>query len=635
MSQKRVLLLVMPFLMLPRPHLGVALLKAVMARLGMSCDIRYLTFRFAEIIGAPLYARIAERSPAHLLLGEFLFTPALYGEDARPFSDFRASIADYVLHYSEDFLRQLERTRNLTPAFIRECADEIDFSRYDIIGLTSSFEQNIASLAMAREIKRRAPHIVTVFGGANFESEMGVELHRCFPFIDVVCSGEGDYVFPELVRRIRAGEPLHDLGGVTCRVNGETVTSAAQQMFVSNLNDLPYPDHSDYYRALRSSTVTDMVAPETTMETSRGCWWGQKHHCTFCGLNGLGMTYRSKTPERAYQEIKYLLETYGSPELFNTDNIVDIRYFSELFPRLAAEGYKIQLFYETKSNLKKNQLMSLWSVGGRRFVPGIESLSTHVLGLMDKGVKGIQNVQLLRWSEEIGFEVFWNIICGFPGETPDDYHHTTRWIKAVTHLPPPSVITRFRLDRFSPMFKWPEKYGIKNIRSYIGYRLCYPFPEDSILRLAYYHDCDPPSLPGVPEAIKTSWEAVAEWQRVHDNSTLKAEVTPESLIIHERRAGYAPADYRFEGLAREVYLAADGVHSDLVIFETAASRHPEDRTTIEQVRKILAEFVAKDLMLREENLYLSLAVLPIDEKIDTGDTAARRKAEDLAASVHA
>jgi len=611
MSEKRVLLLVMPFLTLPRPHLGVALLKAGMARLGMSCDIRYFIFRFADIIGVPLYVRIAERSPAHLLVGEFVFTPALYGEDARPFADFRAGIADYVLPYPEDYLRQLERARNLTPAFIQECANQIDFSQYDIIGFTSSFEQNMASLAMAQEIKRRAPHIVTVFGGANFESEMGVELHRRFPFIDVVCSGEADYVFPEVVRRIRAQEPLHDLGGVTCRVNGETVTSSAQQTFVSNLNDLPYPDHSDYFRALQSSTARDMVVTETTMETSRGCWWGQKHHCTFCGLNGMGMTYRSKTPDRAYQEIKHLLETYRSPEIFNTDNIVDIRYFSELFPRLAADGFRIQLFYETKSNLKKNHLLSLWKVGSTRFVPGIESLNTHVLNLMEKGVKGIQNMQLLRWSEEIGFEVLWNVLCGFPGETAEDYHQSTRWMKAVTHLPPPSVMTRFRLDRFSPMFKWPEKYGITNIRSYLGYRLCYPFPEESILRLAYYHDCDPPSLPGTPDAIKITWEAVAQWQRVHDHSSLNAELTETSLIIHERRVDYTPTDYRYDGLERDIYLAADGVHSDVVIFEAVAGRYPE--VTIEKVRKILSEFVALDLMLQEENLYLRLAILPIHE----------------------
>ncbi|HET9363589.1 MAG TPA: hypothetical protein VFP71_01240, partial [Candidatus Angelobacter sp.] len=127
-----------------------------------------------------------------------------------------------------------------------------------------------------------------------------------------------------------------------------------------------------------------------------------------------------------------------------------------------------------------------------------------------------------------------------------------------------------------------------------------------------YQDCDPPVIPGTLEAIKTTWAAVAEWQRVHDNSSLKAEVTPSSLIIHERRAGYSPVDYCFEGLARDVYLATDGVHSDSGVFESVAGRHPEETVTIEKVRKILGEFVEHDLMLQEGNSYLCLAVLPLD-----------------------
>ena len=121
MPEKRVLLLVMPFLTLPRPHLGLALLKAQMDKQELDCEIRYFSFRFADAIGVPLYVLLAERAPAHLLMGEFLFTPALYGEEARPFADFKASIAGYARQYSEEFLQQLERVRNLTPAFIEQC----------------------------------------------------------------------------------------------------------------------------------------------------------------------------------------------------------------------------------------------------------------------------------------------------------------------------------------------------------------------------------------------------------------------------------------------------------------------------------------------------------------------------------
>lgn len=617
MSDKRVLLLIMPFLTLRRPHLGVALLKAGLRQAGIQCDVRYFNFRLADIIGASLYDRIAESAPSHHLAGDFIFTTALYGEDARPFQDFKASVEGYMRPYPEDFLQQLERCRNLSPIFIQECANQIDFNQYDIIGFTSTFQQNMASLALAQELKRRCPQITTVFGGSNFESEMGVELHRIFPFIDIVCSGEADHVFPEVVRRVRAGETLSDLGGVTFRDGqGNTVTSSTPQKFVNNLNELPYPDHDDYFRAFHSSTAPSVIVPEMTMETSRGCWWGQKHHCTFCGLNGLSMTFRSKSADRAYSEIKHLLATYGSYSIFNTDNIVDLRYFNELFPRIAADGVKMQLFYETKSNLKKSQLLTFRNVGSSEFQPGIESLNSHVLTLMDKGVKGIQNVQLLRWAAEMGFNVSWNIICGFPGEVPEDYQQITRWIHAIPHLQPPVFVTRFRLDRFSPMFKDPVKYGITNIRSSPAHRLCYPVPEESLQRLTFYLDCDPPILPETLREIKVMWGEVDEWKNVHSGSSLTAEVTPSTLILRDRRAGFPAADYRYEGLARTLYLAADGVHSDSYLLEYAASQHPDRSFSLEDIRRVLQTFVDRELMLQEDNQYLSLALLPLDQSVE-------------------
>lgn len=611
MSEKRVLLLIMPFLTLRRPHLGVALLKAGLNRKGMDCDVRYFNFRFAEIIGAAVYERIAENSPAHQMPGEFVFTPALFGEDVRPFSAFTDSVAGYIRPYPPDLLRQMQRARNLSPLFIQECANQIDLSRYDVVGLTSTFQQNIATLAMAQELKRRAPHIVTVCGGSNFEGEMGIELHQQFPFIDIVCSGEADHVFPELVRRLRASESLHDLGGVTFRENGNTVISSAQQTFVTDLNELPYPDHTDFFRDFHASRVHDVVTPEVTMETSRGCWWGQKHHCTFCGLNGLGMTYRSKSPDRAYEEIRYLLATYGNRDIFNTDNIVDMRYFKELFPRLEAEGIQLQLFYETKANLKKSQLWAFRRIGSKEFQPGIESLSSHVLTLMDKGVKGIQNVQLLRWSKEMGFDISWNIICGFPGETPEDYRQIAEWVARIPHLQPPLVVTRFRLDRFSPMFSNPHKYGILNLRSSPGQRLCYPFEEESLQRIAYFLDCDPPTSPETMHQINIMWASVDHWKRIHAQSTMSAEVTSSSLIIRDRRFGYPEADYHYDGLARHIYLAADSVHTESALLESVLGHAADDPAETERVHEILEEFVARDLMLKEDNFYLSLALLPL------------------------
>ena len=245
---------------------------------------------------------------------------------------------------------------------------------------------------------------------------MGVELHRIFPFVDYVCSGESDESFPRLVRAIRDGGDPSEIGGLSFRRNNTSVRSTVPQQPIADMDSLPIPDHSDFLDAFRGSTASLFIRPQLTMETSRGCWWGQKHHCVFCGLNGLSMRYRSKSVRRAFEEVKELVRTYGIHSFFNTDNILDLGYFSKLFPMLEADGVKVELYYETKSNLRKDQLIALKRIGTNWIQPGIESLSTHVLRLMDKGVSAIQNVQLLKWARELRMAVTWNVIWGFPGE---------------------------------------------------------------------------------------------------------------------------------------------------------------------------------------------------------------------------
>jgi hypothetical protein len=112
------------------------------------------------------------------------------------------------------------------------------------------------------------------------------------------------------------------------------------------------------------------------------------------------------------------------------------------------------------------------------------------------------------------------------------------------------------------------------------------------------------------------WQAVDDWKDVYSNSTLKAEVTSSRLILRDRRSGFPSADYTYEGLARTIYLAADGVHSDSFLLEYASAQHPDESFTLEDVQKHLRAFVERELMLQEDNLYLSLALLPLDQSVE-------------------
>lgn len=117
--------------------------------------------------------------------------------------------------------------------------------------------------------------------------------------------------------------------------------------------------------------------------------------------------------------------------------------------------------------------------------PGIESLHSAVLELMDKGLQGWQNVQLLKWCRELGVRLSWNLLWGFPGEEDGWYAEMAEWFPVLEHLQPPGGTSRVRYDRFSPYHKRAQDFGLA-LRPATAMRHVYPLAEPDLADLAYF-----------------------------------------------------------------------------------------------------------------------------------------------------
>ena len=96
----------------------------------------------------------------------------------------------------EAFIDRLLDVRAQVDSFLDESVEHIASCRPRLVGFTSVFQQQVASLALAKRLKEKCPGIFVVFGGANCEGVMGAEVVRQFPFVDAVVSGEGDLHLP-------------------------------------------------------------------------------------------------------------------------------------------------------------------------------------------------------------------------------------------------------------------------------------------------------------------------------------------------------------------------------------------------------------------------------------------------------
>ena len=181
-----------------------------------------------------------------------------------------------------------------------------------------------------------------------------------------------------------------------------------------------------------------------------------------------------------------LVRLHPGCDIQAVDNIIDLRYFKDFLHALAARRLKVGLFYETKSNLNKDQVRLLGAAGVREIQPGVESFSDPVLKLMRKGVTGLQNIQLLKWCKELGVEASWNFLWGFPGEPPEEYERLARLVPLLTHLQPPVAHTQIRLDRFSPNFFDAERLGFADVKPLPAYQYVHQLDDARLANLACY-----------------------------------------------------------------------------------------------------------------------------------------------------
>ena len=609
---KKTLLLSMPFGPLERQALGLSILKPQLEKMGIGCDIQYLTFPFAEFIGYENYQWISNEVPYTAFAGDWVFRRALYGYDEVAEQSYIDDILIDTWKLCQGDIDRIQRIQTFVPAYIDYCTQILPWEEYRIVGFTSTFEQNLASLAFAQQIKASYPHLTIVFGGANWEGEMGQELARQFHFIDYVCSGEADESFPALAQVImkpkKKRNHVMSIKGLVWRA-GEDVCDSGQAPPIRHMDALPMPSYEDYFENLTESTIAASVAPVLLIETSRGCWWGEKSHCTFCGLNAGSMEFRSKGAKRCIHELETLSTQWQIDFVEVVDNILDMNAFKQWLPVLADRGAPYRLFYEVKANLNKAQVQLLSEAGVYRIQPGIESMSDHILSLMRKGTTALRNIQLLKWCKEYGIAVDWNILYGFPGETAQDYEMMLSFLPSIKFLHAPTACGPIRLDRFSPYFNEPQSFGLTNVRPNPVYRYLYPFSDDSLSKIAYFFEYDYQNGMDSDTHAKDVIRYCDEWlSNPEVGCVWWVENEPGKLHVFDTRSDAVQSEYFFTGIEYEAYHYCQEIRRGSTIFRYLKKQFPNEDFSEQDLLEFLRSLCECRLMVMHNDHYLSLAI---------------------------
>jgi ribosomal peptide maturation radical SAM protein 1 len=434
-------------------------------------------------------------------------------------------------------------------------------SDYDVVGINTSFLQNLPALALAKRVKERWPEKTVVLGGANCEGEMGQALLEHFPFVDFVFSGEVDFSFPDFVRRLAQKESVEQVPGIVFRNPAGQVCTGPRALPLQDLDGLPVPDFEDYVAERERLGIGAIRKLFLALESSRGCWWGAKQHCTFCGLNANGMGYRQKSPERFQWELEEVIRKYDTKYIAMTDNIMSMQYFKDFLEWSKRRKLEVDLFYEIKANLDRDQVTRLARARVSMVQPGIESFSSDVLSLMRKGITGIQNAAFLKYATENGMLMAYSILFGFPGEDPGEYARMDENVRKLVHLEPPTSVGPISYHRFSPYQMDPESYGLE-LRPSPSYKILYPFSENEVSRIAYrFERVDTPSFAYAYPVQKR----VMAWRLDYGRRVSAPRVeyalswasVEKDILIRDRRIGFPRRDYRLSRYAVPVFYELD------------------------------------------------------------------------------
>lgn len=564
-----IVLVSMPFNVCVMPPIGVCTLKSVLDQHDVHARVRHFNLEFLPFISSDLDSAHALHDEISYLWdflpGEWLFSPQSGAAEDQRF--LRTLQTEACVRHT--LITDLATLRTRTQAYIEHCASLLAADRPKVVGFTSSFMQNQASVSLARAVKRLCPDVKILFGGSNAFGEMGRALLEQYGVIDVVVRGEAENIIVPLVRAMmnKDGEALREIPGICFHEHG-SITCTADSGAPIDMDQVPVPEFSDYFstlNALRLKHPGGRALPHyLPIETSRGCWWGERSHCTFCGLNADRMTFRSRSVDAAFEYISTIQRRYGVARLFAVDNIIDHRYYDTVLERLAESDVKYFIHYEIKSNLKRRHVNQLVRSGVQKVQPGIESLSTPILRLMRKGVTALQNIQTLRWLTESGIQTSWYLLYGFPGEDIASYRELARLIPKLSHIAPPGEIAPVYIERFSPYQTDPASFGIELTGPTQWYSFAFPeVPANLLNRLAYRFDFrEPQRNPDLDRIVLGELRPKVRAWKAHFQAfgpTLHIVHGPHESAIAVGQASRPQKLIRLDGMLRSVMLEFEEV----------------------------------------------------------------------------
>jgi anaerobic magnesium-protoporphyrin IX monomethyl ester cyclase len=300
--------------------------------------------------------------------------------------------------------------------------DELEekIRQFDLVGITCMTNAFRFVLKICKIAKRI--NVQTILGG--FHPTLMPNIIDEFDCIDMICRGEGEHTFRELLE----GIPKEEILGLSYRENG-SVRHNPERPYIKDLNTLPLPHNN----LVMPKPYHYLWVKAWVCETSRGC----PFNCSFCCVTQFYHgRYRAKTPERV---IKELMRIPPSTKLvfFTDDNYClskkRVLRICELIRKYNIHKKLMFVCQSRVDDIANNPDMveAMSKAGFICVFLGIESLKQMSIDIMNKQYSLKNLRKAIKLCHKNGIIIFGSFIVGNIGETVEDTWNTFKMMKIL------------------------------------------------------------------------------------------------------------------------------------------------------------------------------------------------------------
>lgn len=266
---------------------------------------------------------------------------------------------------------------------------------YELIGVSLMTNIFNSAVQITQKIKEDSSMPI-VWGGVH----PTIRPQECLEHADMVCIGEGEESFLEVVQKIEKGEDYYDVTGFGFRKDGEIVVNSTRNLYKS-LDDLPFPDYDyqDHY-ILENDIIVQMDEPlfikkmngRYSFMSSRGC----PYSCTYCSYKTIrGMfpddkVLRKRTVDNVIEELvqiknrmPYVKEFSSHDDAFFSLPRREIEEFCEKYTKEI--GMPLSVSGANPLSMKRDKMAMLVEAGMKEIRMGIQSGSEATNKLYERG----------------------------------------------------------------------------------------------------------------------------------------------------------------------------------------------------------------------------------------------------------